>query len=152
MRKSERQKAIKKLIQQFSINRQEDIVRLLNEQNIKVTQATISRDIKELQLVKLPAANGGYQYSLPVEKKLNNEKKLKKTLHDAYLSSRIHDSFFLIKVLPGNGPAVASLIDQLKISDIFGSLGDDDTVLVIAQDPQAAVRVQQLLLKMVNRA
>ncbi|WP_010579693.1 arginine repressor [Liquorilactobacillus vini] len=150
MRKFERQKAIRKLIQQYSIDRQEDIVKLLQEQAIKVTQATVSRDVKELQLVKLPAPNGGYQYSLPAEKKLNAEKKLKKTLHDAYLSSRLHESFFLIKLLPGNGPAVASLIDQLKVKEIFGSLGDDDTVLVIAQDPRAAKEVQRMLLEMVS--
>jgi transcriptional regulator of arginine metabolism len=150
MRKQERQKAIKKLIQQYSIDRQEDIVKLLEEQGIEVTQATISRDIKELQLVKLPATNGGYQYSLPAEKKLNAEKKLKKTLHDAYVSSRLHDVFFLIKVLPGNGPAIANLIDQLKVEEIFGALGDDDTILVISKSSSAAKQTQQLLLGMIG--
>ncbi len=56
----------------------------------------------------------------------------------------------MIKLLPGNGPAVASLIDQLKVKEIFGSLGDDDTVLVIAQDPRAAKEVQRMLLEMVS--
>ncbi|WP_057745073.1 arginine repressor [Liquorilactobacillus capillatus] len=146
MRKQERQKAIKTLIQQNDIDRQEDIVRLLGEQGIEVTQATISRDIKDMQLIKLPSPEGSYHYSMPAEKKMDAEKKLRHTLRDAYISSRIQNEFFLIKVLPGNGPVVASLIDQLKREFIFGAIGDDDTVLVISTSAAKALDTQQWLL------
>ncbi|GAJ25429.1 arginine pathway regulatory protein ArgR [Liquorilactobacillus sucicola DSM 21376 = JCM 15457] len=148
MRKQDRQKAIKTLIQQNSIERQEDIVKLLREQGIEVTQATISRDIKEMQLIKLPSPEGNYHYSMPTEKKMDAEKKLQHTLHDAYVSSKVQGEFFLIKVLPGNGPAVASLIDQLKLEQIFGTIGDDDTVLVISTSTEKTLETQKLLLDM----
>ncbi|KRM96429.1 arginine catabolic regulator [Liquorilactobacillus aquaticus DSM 21051] len=148
MRKQERQKAIKTLIQQNSIDRQEDIVKLLRERGIDVTQATISRDIKEMQLIKLPSLDGNYQYSMPTEKKMDAEKKLRHTLRDAYVSSKIQNEFFLIKVLPGNGPAVASLIDQLKLEQIFGTIGDDDTVLVIAASNEKTHEVRKILIDM----
>ncbi|WP_311407274.1 arginine repressor [Liquorilactobacillus uvarum] len=148
MRKQDRQKAIRTLIQQNSIDRQEDIVKLLREQGIEVTQATISRDIKEMQLIKLPSPEGNYQYSMPAEKKMDAEKKLRHTLHDSYVSSRIQNEFFLIKVLPGNGPAVASLIDQLKLEQVFGTIGDDDTVLIIAATTEKTHEVQKILLEM----
>ncbi|WP_057829360.1 arginine repressor [Liquorilactobacillus cacaonum] len=150
MRKQERQKAIKELLTQYSIDRQEDIVKLLGEQGIGVTQATISRDVKEMQLIKLPSASGDYQYSLPTEKKLNAEKKLRNTLKDAYLSSRIQRELLLIKVSPGNGPVIASLIDQMRYEEIFGTLGDDDTVLIIAKSSEAAIIAQELILEMTN--
>lgn len=150
MRKKERQKAIKDLLLQYSIDRQEDIVELLNEQGIDVTQATISRDVKEMQLIKLPTSTGEYQYSLPTEKKLNSEKKLRNTLKSAYLSSRIQNEFLLIKVSPGNGPVIASLIDQMRYESVFGTLGDDDTVLVISKSVSEAKATQEIILEMTN--
>ena len=76
MRKAERQQYLRQLMNQHSIERQEDFVSLLDGQGIKVTQATISRDIKEMQLVKVPSIGGGYHYSLPVQKQLDTQKKL----------------------------------------------------------------------------
>lgn len=69
MRKKERQRLIKQLLVSNDIQRQEDFVSLLSEQGVKVTQATVSRDIKDMQLVKVPSITGGYRYSLPTQKK-----------------------------------------------------------------------------------
>ena len=66
MKKAYRQKKIREIITARSIERQEDLVGALNELGLQVTQATISRDIKEMQLIKVPAENGGYRYALPV--------------------------------------------------------------------------------------
>ena len=68
MRKRERQATIQRLIQDEPIERQEDLVARLNELHIPVTQATISRDIKDMQLIKVPAGEGHYRYSMPAEK------------------------------------------------------------------------------------
>ena len=76
MNKHDRQKLIKKLITNNEIYRQEELVQLLLEHKVKVTQATVSRDINELQLMKLPVAGGKYRYILPHEHTSNAEQKL----------------------------------------------------------------------------
>lgn len=150
MRKQERQNAIKELLRQYNIDRQEEIVELLKQQGINVTQATISRDVKEMQLIKLPSPTGQYKYSFPAEKKMNTEKKLRKTLRGAYITARVQGEFLLLKVSPGNGPVIASLIDQMRYKDIFGTLGDDDTVLIITKESYKPNDILQKLLEMIE--
>lgn len=75
MRKQERQMAIRELLRQNNVERQEEIVALLRQRGIEVTQATISRDVKEMQLIKLPSPTGEYRYSFPAEKKVEYGKK-----------------------------------------------------------------------------
>lgn len=87
MRKQVRQKLIKEILQENVIYKQEDIVEKLNARGINVTQATISRDVKEMQLVKLPTQTGSYRYSMPTLKEINVEKKLSDTLSESYVSS-----------------------------------------------------------------
>ena len=67
MRKKDRHRLIIRLLNEFAIEKQEDFVEILKKHGVEVTQATISRDIKELKLVKIPAADGNYRYSLPQE-------------------------------------------------------------------------------------
>ncbi len=71
MRKQDRQRIIKKMIQDNAIYRQEDFVSLLSAKGVEVTQATISRDVKEMRLIKVPTPDGSYRYSLPTTKKDN---------------------------------------------------------------------------------
>ncbi|RRG09805.1 MAG: ArgR family transcriptional regulator [Lactobacillus sp.] len=146
MRKAERQQYLRQLMNQHSIERQEDFVSLLDGQGIKVTQATISRDIKEMQLVKVPSIGGGYHYSLPVQKQLDTQKKLRRTLGDAVISMDIQDKLVVLHVQPGNGPALSTLISQMNYEDVFCTLGDDSTVLLICRSDSGA----QQLLNLIN--
>lgn len=150
MKKQDRQRLIRQLLSSQDVERQEDFVRLLEEQNIHVTQATISRDIKEMQLVKVPAASGGYRYNMPIQKKLDTRKKLKRTLQDAYVSFVVQGKDAFLKVLPGNGPAVSSLIDQMKYDFVFGTIGDDQTVLAICTDEAGAQKLQATINDLLN--
>lgn len=129
MRKVERQSHLRQLINSNNIERQEDFVRLLEAKNIEVTQATISRDIKEMQLIKVPTDGGGYHYSFPVKKQMDSEKKMRRTLKDAFISMKAQDNMVVINVHPGNGPALSSLISQSNDENLFATLGDDSTVL-----------------------
>lgn len=138
MRKVDRQRLLKNLIQAHEIERQEDFVKLLQAEDIDVTQATISRDIKEMQLIKVPNADEGYHYSLPPEKKLDVKEKLRRILRDAYITHKQQDYFVVIKALPGNGTAIANLLDQMQLSGVFGTIGGDDTVLVICKSEENA--------------
>ncbi|MFC6168996.1 arginine repressor [Loigolactobacillus jiayinensis] len=151
MRKSERQRLIKQLLSEHDIQKQEDFVALLEGADVNVTQATISRDIKDMQLIKVPSPSGGYRYSLPVQQTVDTEKKLKRILYDAYVSMAIQDYFIVLKALPGNGTAIASLIDQMAFPDVFGTIGGDDTVLIIAKTPTAAQDLYQLLTNLLER-
>lgn len=150
MKKQDRQHLIRQLLSSQDIERQEDFVRLLEEQDIHVTQATISRDIKEMQLVKVPAASGGYRYNMPIQKKLDTKKKLKRTLQDAYVSFDVQGKEAFLKVLPGNGPAISSLIDQMKYDFIFGTIGDDQTVLAICTSDLGAQQFKTTIEDLVN--
>lgn len=150
MRKSERQTKIRQLITQNSIERQEDFVRMLGEQDVAVTQATISRDIKEMQLVKVPSVGGGYHYSLPVQKQLDTQKKLSRTLVDALISLDQQEKFIVLHVQPGNGPALSTLLSQMNYSDVFCTLGDDSTVLVICRSDEGATNVKEIIQKFVE--
>ncbi|GAA3195237.1 arginine repressor [Lentilactobacillus kefiri] len=142
MRKKERQRLIKQLLTSNNIQRQEDFVALLDKQGIKVTQATVSRDIKDMQLVKVPSVTGGYRYSLPTRKNIDTEKKLVQTIRDSFVSVDSQDKLVFLKVLPGSGPVISSLMYQMNYSGIFGTIGDDNTVLIIGKTEEDALNVR----------
>lgn len=71
-------------------------------------------------------------------------------MRDAYLTGRVQGEFLLLKVSPGNGPVISSLIEQMKYEDIFGTLGDDDTILVIAKTGSDPKVILQRLLEMIE--
>lgn len=147
MRKVERQSHLRQLINNTNIERQDDFVRLLAQKHIEVTQATISRDIKEMQLVKVPTAGGGYHYSFPPKKHMDSEKKMRRTLRDAFISMNAQDNMVVINVHPGNGPALATLISQTNDESLFATIGDDATVLSICKTKAAT---HEFMNKMTN--
>ena len=150
MRKQVRQKLIKEILQENVIYKQEDIVEKLNARGINVTQATISRDVKGMQLVKLPTQTGSYRYSMPTLKEINVEKKLSDTLSESYVSSAQNRELCVFKVLPGSGPAVANLIEQAKYPEVFATLGDDATVMIFAYSEEDAIKMENKLLNLIN--
>ena len=93
MQKNERQAYIRQLIKEQIIERQSDFVTALEARGVPVTQATISRDIKDMQLVKVPTTDGRYRYSMPLEKQLSPLDKLQRTLAAAYRSGDQMDQF-----------------------------------------------------------
>ena len=114
MKKAERQQKIREIITNESIERQEDLVARLREMGLTVTQATISRDIKEMQLIKIPADNGGYRYGLPAYHHQGHENQLAQTLQDSLEQLKRNDCFLALTVHPGNGPVVATLIRKIQ--------------------------------------
>lgn len=137
MRKKERHRLITRLLSEKNIQKQEDFVDLLKERGVMVTQATISRDIKELKLVKVPF-DGGYRYSLPAETVEDIGAKLTKLLKDAFVSVDIMEKFVILKTLPGNASAIGNLLDRRYKQQLFAILNDDDSVLMIAKTEAAA--------------
>lgn len=149
VKKRERHQLLRQLVQEETIRRQEDFVRILQERGIEVTQATISRDMKELQLIKVPAQSGGYQYNLPPEMNYNTSKKLERLMKDAFVSIDTQREMVLIKTLPGNAFALGALIDTANYDEVFGCVSGDDTVLVICRDENKAEGFQRRIISYV---
>lgn len=127
--KKERQLAIRELITQKNIQRQEDLVTELNRIGWEVTQATISRDITEMQLVKVPLETGGFAYAVVAQ--TDALVRIKKIIQEPTTTIRTQDNFVMITVLPGTGPALKLALEEADFDELFGMLGDDSDVLII---------------------
>lgn len=150
MKKAYRQKKIREIITARSIERQEDLVGALNELGLQVTQATISRDIKEIQLIKVPAENGGYRYALPVMQHRDEPDQLGTTIHDSLVQLKRSDRLLALAVRPGNGPVVANLIRRLTDRGVFTTIGDDSNVLVVCDTADDAQTLADYLNSLVG--
>jgi transcriptional regulator of arginine metabolism len=111
MNKAHRHIRIREIITRNEIETQDDLVDHLRNAGYNVTQATVSRDIKELSLIKVPLIDGRYKYSLPADQRYNPLQKLKRTLVDSFVSVDFTDNLIVIKTLPGNANTVGVLID-----------------------------------------
>ena len=148
MNKAQRHIKIRELITENVIETQDDLVHALESQGYHVTQATISRDIKELHLVKVPADNGRYKYSLPADQKFNPLNKLRRFIADAFVSIDTATHFIVMKTLPGNAQAMGALIDNLSWKEIVGTICGDDTILIICKTEEEAIKIKQKFLEM----
>jgi len=149
MKKRERHHLLQELIRENVIEKQEEFVRMLEERGIEVTQATISRDIKELQLVKVPSQTGGYQYSLPPDIQYDTSIKLERLFKDAFVSVDTQDCFLLIRTIPGNAFALGSLIDSSNFENVFGAISGDDTVFIICRSPEEAIQLKNHFIQLI---
>ncbi|KYC95115.1 transcriptional regulator ArgR [Heyndrickxia sporothermodurans] len=148
MNKGQRLIKIREIIANFDIETQDELVDHLKNAGFNVTQATISRDIKELHLVKVPLMDGRYKYSLPADQRFNPMQKLKRTLTDAFISIDFAGHLIVLKTLPGNAHALGALIDILEWEEIIGTLCGDDTCLIICKDQEKSEMVSQRFLDM----
>lgn len=133
MTKGQRHIKIRDIIANNDIETQDDLVLILRNAGYNVTQATVSRDIKELHLIKVPLSDGRYKYSLPADQRFNPLQKLKRNLMDAFVRIDAAGHLLVMKTLPGNAMAIAALIDNLDWDDILGTVSGDDTILVICR-------------------
>lgn len=133
MSKGQRHIKIRDIIANNEIETQDDLVFSLKSAGYNVTQATVSRDIKELHLIKVPLSDGRYKYSLPADQRFNPLQKLKRNLMDAFVRIDSAGHLLVLKTLPGNAMAIAALIDNLAWDDVLGTVSGDDTILVICR-------------------
>ncbi len=131
--KAKRQKAILSLVNEKTIETQKELVRALLDLGFKVTQTTISRDIKELGLVKVPMPEGGYKYGLSTTEISTGDsiKRVRRVFEDSVTSIEGSENLIVLRSLPGTAQGVAAYIDSLKWEEIMGTIGGDDTTLVI---------------------
>jgi transcriptional regulator of arginine metabolism len=136
---------IRELVTQNEIETQEELVDMLCKLGFHVTQATVSRDIKELHLVKVPTEDGRYKYSLPAEPRYNPEVKLKRLLIDAFISVDRAGNLIVLRMLPGNAQAAGALFDATDW-EIMGTIAGDDTILLICKTDAIAERLMDRIL------
>ncbi|WP_408006704.1 transcriptional regulator AhrC/ArgR [Pseudalkalibacillus sp. A8] len=148
MNKGQRHIKIREIITNFDIDTQDELVERLKNAGFNVTQATVSRDIKELHLVKVPMQDGRYKYSLPADQRFNPLQKLKRTLTDSFINIDHTDHLIVMKTLPGNANAVGALIDNLDWEEIMGTICGDDTILIICRSPKDSPDITRQFLDM----
>ena len=138
--KTDRHKKILEVIDRYEVGTQEELAKILNDEGYNVTQATVSRDIKELMLVKVPDANGHYHYAYPKEHStMLTMERLERTFNDSIVSVRASDSMVVIRTLPGTAQAVAFAVDYMKWPEILGSIAGDDTVFIALPNKEAVI-------------
>lgn len=137
--KALRHAKIKEIIENTVIETQEDLAAALRRQGIDVTQATVSRDIKELMLIKVPIGDGRYRYAFPLEPNiLVSPSRMEKVFQDSIVTINFSENIIVLKTLPGLAQAVAYTIDNVKWQEIIGTVAGDDTIMVVVK-PTAAV-------------
>lgn len=135
MGKSERHTAIREVIQHNRVASQEQLRELLVERNFDVTQATLSRDIRELRLVKLPDADGGTHYTLPPES-WDQRPAIARLLPTLYIGAEGTGNLIIVRTLAGGAQAVAEALDWEEWPEVMGTLGGDDSILIVLRDPK----------------
>ena len=137
--KNVRQGEILKIIQAKDIDTQDQLVEKLRARGFTTTQATISRDIKQLHLIKEPVGQGRYRYTVSSQRnKLNVADKLRTIFRESIISVDSAQNIVVIKTMAGLANAAAAAMDGMSISGMVGTLAGDDTALLVMKDAEMA--------------
>lgn len=147
--KFKRQAAILEIISNNEIKTQEELSAHLRQRGYNTTQATISRDIKELRLIKEASHSGGYQYSTPDQSgSVTHMTRLKNIFRECVVKVDQAQNLVVLKTLVGMANAAAAAIDAMKVKDIVGTLAGDDNILVILRTTEEAQRFCEMVAEM----
>lgn len=144
--KAKRHAKIVELINQYEIETQEELAQKLHENNYQVTQATVSRDIRELKLTKVSTGQGKQKYARMPSQEILSEK-YNRVLKDGILSMENAQNILVIKTVAGMAMAVAAAVDSLKLHEIVGSIAGDDTIMCAVRGTEEAVLVMKKIEK-----
>ena len=137
--KNNRQSMILEIISQENIETQEQLLARLQERGISSTQATISRDIKQMHLIKEPVGQGVYKYAVSGNRtKLNFAEKLRTIFRESITSIDFAQNIVVLKTMPGLASAACSALDNMNIAYMVGSLAGDDTAFLLMKDTESA--------------
>ena len=127
--KTNRQSKIIEIIQKNEVETQDELSALLEKDGFRVTQATVSRDIRELKLTKIPTAGGRQKYAVITDAPENLSRKYERVLREGFLSMDMAQNILVIKTVSGMASAVCAAIDAMKMREIVGSIAGDDTIM-----------------------
>ena len=140
--KNARQNKILELIDEYEISTQEALIQKLAEHGFDSTQTTISRDIRQLRLIKGPTGRGTYKYVAPEVRRGNDAPGHNSALTDAVLAIEAAQNIVVVKTMAGMANAIAVCVDSLQIKDIIGSVAGDDTILLVLKTAEKAQDVE----------
>ena len=149
--KNDRQSMILEIISQENIETQEQLLVRLQERGITSTQATISRDIKQMHLIKEPVGHGVYKYAVSGNRtRLNFAEKLRTIFRESSTSIDSAQNIVVIKTMPGLANGAAAALDGMEVPYLVGSLAGDDTVLLVLRDNAAAAEFADEIKEMLR--
>ena len=141
--KARRQALIREIVESQSIQTQEELSQALGERGMVVTQATVSRDIKEMHLLKVLAEDGSYRYATMDKEEQGTSDRLIRMLSDSVVSMDSANNLIVIRTLPGSAHVAGEAVDCLKWPEVLGTIAGDNTILVIVrsnEDVEAVMR------------
>ncbi len=148
--KYSRQAVILDIIDKNVVETQEELTERLRENGFKVTQATVSRDIKELQLVKVTDESGVSKYSVMKDADIGLQGKMLSVYTHAFLFADYANNIVIVKTLSGMGQAVAAAIDSLDFEEVLGSIAGDDTIMLVCRTEKHAEEIVKVLIGLVE--
>ena len=150
--KSTRHSLILEIIEQKDIETQEELAEELKRRGVKVTQATVSRDIKELRLLKVLSDHGGYKYATVERAEKGMSERFIRILSESVISLDNVGNLIVIKTLSASANAAAEAIDSMKWSEVLGSIAGDNTILVIARSEEAVESLMTRFNTLIKRS
>ena len=144
-----RHRKIMELLEKYDIETQEELANRLKEAGFAVTQATVSRDIRELKLSKVPAGSGRQKYVVLKQDEKHMEDKYIRVLRDGFVSMDMAQNILVVKTVAGMAMAVAAALDALKFSEIVGCIAGDDTIMCAVRSTEETKIVMEKIRKIV---
>lgn len=142
--KNKRQRRILEIVTSEDISTQKELADRLRSEGFEITQATISRDIKELQLIKVSTGGDRYKYGRPQDS-IPGDSKLRLIFREFVLSYEYSENIIIVNTAPGNANTVAYVIDRLNWQQVIGTLAGDDTIMLIVKPKEAVPEVIELI-------
>ena len=148
--KTKRQTKMLELIKKHDIETQEELSDYLQKEGSQVTQATVSRDIRELKLTKVAMSNGRQKYAALTEANEDLSEKYTRVFRDAFVSMDMAQNILVIKTVSGMAMAVAAAIDAMHLHEIVGCIAGDDTIMCAVRSVDDTIAVMSRLRKLVE--
>lgn len=150
--KTRRHEKIVELISQYEIDTQEELADRLCNAGYQVTQATVSRDIRELKLSKIPVGKGRQKYVAFAREETHLGDKYIRVLREGYVSMDLAQNLLVMKTVSGMAMAVAAAVDALKMEEIVGCIAGDNTIMMAMRSEEAAAAVMDKIGRMIENS
>ena len=147
--KTKRQAKIRELVRDNNIETQNVLTQMLAQAGFDAAQATISRDIHEMKLTRVPAREGGYKYALPPQEDEAGMARLTRVFKDGFVSMDCAGSLLVIRTFNGMAMAVAAALDAMRLPEVVGSIAGDDVVMCATKSESKAAELMERLKRII---
>ncbi len=149
--KNQRQAAILELLNSRDIETQHELAQALQSMGFLVTQSTVSRDIKEMRLVKVASGSGGYKYAPPGQNGREINERLIRILRDSLLQVEYAGHMVVVKTLSGSANSAAEALDSMKWPEMIGSIAGDNTIFLVARRQEDAAEIAEKIREIFSK-